>query len=187
MVPNIKSVIILLSINFGLLLACGEPSSNQTQARQNRQASGKVVTNSSSNQSTPQKNSSDAHRDIKHGLQGNERMPEVDVDEEEIQASRPAVISGAHLACVPSSTKGSSGFVPTNCTISPDGLKHTQIVDKSLFVRLGTQLVEVDGDFKDGSYEFSLAVPDENIKDLGEIRLYVLSSDADVLEQIGKL
>ena len=122
MVPNIKLCFTLLLINLGLLLACG--------GKQSRKDSDAFIpSDAGSTSGIAKENSSDAAKDQAE-----------DPGEEEIQASRPAVISGSHLACVSDADQPTG----THCTISADGLKQIQIVDKSLFVRLGSDLIEVE-------------------------------------------
>ncbi|MFK7826164.1 MAG: hypothetical protein AB8G05_18570 [Oligoflexales bacterium] len=180
MVLNIKISVSILLINLGFLSACGGSGNHHNQGKQSRQSSDEFSPNRPAGSTgIAKKNSSDAQQDQADDLSGSE------VDEEEIQASQPAVISGSHLACVSDSGKPNH----TNCTISSEGLRNLKIEDKSLFLRLGSNLIEVSaGELQeDGSYEFFLESGDANGENLEDAKLYVLTGDSDVLEQIAKL
>ena len=165
MVPNIKLCFTLLLINLGLLLACG--------GKQSRKDSDAFIpSDAGSTSGIAKENSSDAAKDQAE-----------DPGEEEIQASRPAVISGSHLACVPDSNNPMSAL----CTISAEGIKQVQIENKSLFILLGSELQEVESceSQEDGSCLFSLESSSQT--DFEDAEVHVFNSKEEMINHIANL
>ncbi|NRA46675.1 MAG: hypothetical protein HRU09_17135 [Oligoflexales bacterium] len=179
MVPNVNNLVIILFMKFSLLTACGEPSSEQTQNRQNRKSSGQVVTSSASAKVSPlQHNSSDAHREVQQSLQDTSfpGLQDTETEEEDIPASPPAVISGAHLTFECEAEDAEN----VNCSVSDIQNIIKVVVDTGD----GEKHTVTDGNYNGDDYEFSLNTSSnpENF----EAEVHVLET-TDVLEKIGNI
>ena len=158
-----------------LVTSCGSSSSTN---RTKNQSSGRQVSSSADMQGINTEN----HLS---------NLAEDEEDEEEDrQAVRPVVIAGSYFDCVVEGEDSLilNGLVPTNCTISAEGLSHSKVVGNHVYARVGPLILKAPpGVFKGDAYEFSLEVEAKIVKYIDQIELFVLDSDTNAIDRISDL